>query len=392
MKLSNRVTNLSDSVTLQINAKAKLLTSQGKRIINLSAGEPDLDTPKIVREKAKEAIDKGYTKYTPVAGIKPLKSAIVKRFKKKYGIILSEDCVLVSTGAKQAISNIIETLCGPGDEVIIPVPYWASYPETVKISLAEPVFIDTTKTGFTLTAESLEKAITERTKLLILNSPSNPTGAIYPSSLLKEIASIVKEKNILCLSDEIYDELVYGDEKSNSMLMFTDTPLDNIAVVNGVSKTFSMTGWRLGYAIASPPIIKGASKIQAHTTSGASSISQYAALSALEDAESFINEIRTIFDKRRKLVIKLLSGITDISFVEPKGAFYIFFDVSKFYNEKIKSSVEMAEYLLDSYNVAIVPGAAFGDDKSLRLSYTLSLENLEEGIERLKNGFANVHR
>jgi len=392
MEFSKMVRYLSDSLTLKINSKAKLLQAKGINVINLSAGEPDLDTPSIVKAKAKEAIDRGYTKYTSVSGITPLKKAIITRYRKKYGVELSVDSVLITSGTKQAVHNIVETLCGPGDEVIILVPYWLSYPEIVKISLSKPVFIDTSKTEYILKPKDLEEAITKKTKLLILNSPCNPTGVVYPTAILREIASIIKKRNIHCISDEIYDELIYDKKEGNSMLSLINSPLDNIIIANGVSKTFSMTGWRLGYAIASQAIIKSATKLQAHTTSCASSISQYAALSAFEDAESFINEIRQTLDKRRKLAIKLLSTIDDISFPEPEGAFYMFIDISKFYTSRISTSVEMSEYLLDKCNVATVPGAAFGDDRHLRLSYALSLEKIEEGIRRIRNGLLDVRR
>jgi aspartate aminotransferase len=392
MELSQRAMSLTDSSTLKINSKAKLLLSKGKDVINFSAGEPDFDTPEIIKEEAKKAIDNGYTKYTPVSGIAPLRQAIVKRYRDKFGIEFSENSVLVSCGAKQSLSNIVETICDPGDEVIIPVPYWLSYPEIVKIALAKPVFIDTLNSNYLLTPDNLEKAITEKTKLLILNSPSNPTGTIYPASLLKELAYVIKEHNIFCLSDEIYDELIYTQEKYDTMLSFTDSPLDFFAVVNGVSKTFSMTGWRLGYCISSQKIISKAIKIQAHTTSCASSISQYAALAALQKGKNFTKSMREEFNKRRKLVTELLSQIDNISFPEPQGAFYIFIKVSKYYNDEINTSVSMAEYLLDEYKVALVPGSSFGDDSYLRLSYTLSVDKLRQGIERIKTGLLNVRR
>jgi len=392
MEFSKRVKHISDSLTLKINAKAKLLKEKGVKVINFSAGEPDFDTPSVVKDKAKEAIDKGYTKYTPASGIQPLKNAIIKRYMKKYGVELAENCILISSGAKQAIFNIVETLCGPGDEVLIPSPYWVSYPEIVRFALAEPIFIDTSKTEYHLTPKSLENAITERTKLLILNSPCNPTGIVYPPDIMKEITSIIRNRHILCISDEIYDELIYGVEEYKTMLNYIDSPLDNIVIINGVSKSFSMTGWRLGYAIASPSIINKSTKIQAHTTSCASSISQYAALSALEDAGSFTHEMCKAFDGRRRLAIELMSEIDGIAFPEPCGAFYLFFDVSKFYNDRITTSLEMAEYLLDKHNVAVVPGIAFGDDRYLRLSYTLSLEQIREGITRIREGLLNVLR
>jgi len=387
MKFAQRVENLAPSLTLKINAKARFLMSQGKDIINLSAGEPDFDTPKVVREKAKLAIDSGYTKYTPVAGIEMLKKAIANRYREKFSRELSLSSILVSSGAKQSIYNIVQTLCGPDDEVIIPSPYWVSYPEIVKLASAKPVFIDTTVTNYVLTPEALDKTITRKTKLLIMNSPNNPTGIVYDESIKKEIASIIKARDIYCISDEIYDEIIYTDKQQNTML---DTPLHRIITINGVSKSFSMTGWRIGYAIASEEIIDKATKLQAHSTSCACSISQFAALTALQEGSQFVKKMVEEFAKRRKLVINLLSDIEGISFPKPQGAFYIFFDVSKFYNKEIKNSVEMAEYLLEKYKVAVVPGAAFGDDKHLRLSYTQCEDKIREGINRLHNGILNV--
>ncbi len=389
MKFADRVENVSPSLTLKINSKAKLLMSEGKNIINMSAGEPDLDTPEIVKTKAKIAIDSGYTKYTTVSGIKPLKQAVAKRYEKKFGVDIPINSILVSSGAKHSIFNIVQTLCNPEDEVIIPSPYWVSYPEIVKLALAKPVFIDTSTTDYILSPDAFDAAITDKTKLLILNSPNNPTGVIYPESVKSEISKIVNKKGIYCISDEIYDELIYTDTEHRTML---DSPINRIIAINGVSKTFSMTGWRIGYTIASKEIIERATKLQAHSTSCASSISQYAALSALEEGAQFPKDMRREFDKRRKMVVELLTKIDGLTFPKPEGAFYVFFNVSKFYNAKIRNSVEMAEYLLDEYQIALVPGSAFGDDKSLRLSYTLPLKSLTEGIKRLSNGILNVRR
>jgi aspartate aminotransferase len=391
MEFSQRVENLSDSITLRINSKAKHLLSQGKDIINLSTGEPDLETPDIIKRRAKEAIDKGYTKYTPVSGIPSLKEAVVKRYKKKFKINLGEGAVLISTGAKQVIFNIVEALCGPGDEVIIPVPYWVSYPEIVKLSLAKPIFVDTSKTDYLLSPTHLEQAVSKNTKLILLNTPCNPTGVVYTKTILEKIAAIAKKRNIMCISDEIYDELVFNGEKSFTMLNTIESPLDHITVVNGVSKTFSMTGWRIGYAIASESVIDKATKIQSHTTSCPSSISQWAALAALEEADSFIEKIRKIYRERRDLVLDLLSEMKEISYPEPEGSFYIFFKVNNFFTDTIQSSIQMAEYLLEKYKVAVVPGSAFGDDTCLRLSYSVDKELLKEGITRIKNGLLNVH-
>jgi aspartate aminotransferase len=392
MNFSQRVYHLSDSLTLKINAIAKQLASQGRDIINFSAGEPDFDTPAIIKEKAKEAIDKGFTKYTPVSGIPELKDAIIARYKKKYKYKTTPDTILVSAGAKQAVYNMIDTLCGPDDEVIIPTPYWVSYPEMVKLSMATPVFVDTSHSGYIITPRLLQSAITEKTKLLILNSPVNPTGVVYMPDHLKAIAEILKKRKIMCIADEIYDELVDNSIQTDSMINSIDNPLDTIIVANGVSKTFAMTGWRLGYSIASPEIIKQASKIQAHTTSCASSISQYAALSAFQHAESFINEMRSAFDERRNCAIQLMKEIPDITFPEPKGSFYLFFNIKNYFHNSINNSLKFAEYLLQEHNVAVVPGVAFGDDNHLRLSYTLSLDKIKEGISRIKCGLTHVRR
>jgi aspartate aminotransferase len=377
---------------LKINSKAKLLASQGKDIINLSAGEPDFDTPAIIKIRAKEALDKGYTKYTPVSGITQLKEQIADRYRNQFDISLTDTCVMVSSGAKQALYNIIETLCNPEDEVIIAAPYWVSYPEIVKLCPAIPRFVDTTKTDFMLTPEGLDRAINSKTKMVILNSPGNPTGIVYPSKLLGELISIIKQKNIFCLADEIYDELVYDGLEPRTILSGVESPFSNIAVVNGFSKSFSMTGWRLGYVIASPQIIQRATKVQSHTTSCPSSISQYAAIAAYREAQPCVERMRASFEKRRDLVTGLLSKIEGVSFPFPQGAFYVFFDVSQFYSNSIASSMAMAEYLLDNYHVAIVPGAAFGDDRFLRLSFTLSFDKLEEGIKRIQKGLLDVRR
>jgi aspartate aminotransferase len=392
MESSRRTQQLSDSLTLRINAKANLLASQGKDIINLSAGQPDFDTPAIIKIRAKEALDKGYTKYTPVSGIMELRAQIAARYRDQFGISVTDACVMVSSGAKQALYNIVETLCNPEDEVIIPIPYWVSYPEIVKLCPAIPRLVDTTKTEFMLMPEELDKAITSKTKMVILNSPCNPTGVVYPPEVLNELTAIIKRKDIFCLADEIYDELVYDGLQPRTILSGIESPLSNIAVVNGFSKSFSMTGWRLGYVIASPLIIKQAAKVQSHTTSCPSSISQYAAVAAYQEARPSIERMRTAFEKRRDLVIELLANIEDIAFPVPKGAFYVFIDVSKFYSRSIASSMAMAEYLLENYHVAIVPGAAFGDDRFLRLSFAGSHDKLREGIKRIQKGLLDVRR
>ncbi len=392
MEFSRRTQHITDSLTLKINAKANLLASEGKNIINLSAGQPDFDTPTTIKLRAKEALDKGFTKYTPVAGIGVLRDHIAARYRDQFGISVTDACVMVSSGAKQALYNIIETLCNPEDEVIIPVPYWVSYPEIVKLCPATPVMVDTTKTHFMLTPEALDKAISSKTRMVIINSPCNPTGVVYPPRVLKEIAAVIKQKNIFLLADEIYDELIYDELEPRTILSGVESPLSNIAVVNGFSKSFSMTGWRLGYVIASPQIIHQATKVQSHTTSCPASISQYAAIAAYQDARQYLERMRKAFEKRRNLVVELLRSIDNITFPVPKGAFYVFFDVSYFFTKTVATSMAMAEFLLDNYHVAIVPGAAFGDDRYLRLSFATSDDKLKEGIKRIQKGLLDVRR
>jgi len=388
--ISDKVKNISPSLTLSISAKAKAMKAKGIDVIGFGAGEPDFDTLENIKEKAKSAIDKGYTKYTPVSGIDSLKEAIVDRTEKDKGLKYNKNQVIVSPGAKYAISEIILSLVNPGEEVIIPSPYWLSYPEMVKLSGGKPVFIKTLeKDGFKVTAESLDKAVSSKTRLVILNSPSNPTGSIYSLKELKEIADIIEKHNILCISDEIYDKLTYTGNISGSIASVSESVKEKAIVVNGVSKTYAMTGWRIGYALGPEEIISAASRIQSHTTSNPSSISQYAALEALTGPQNAIQEMKGEFKERRDFMVNRINSISGLSVNMPEGAFYCFVNISSCINKSlgqrtITGSLSFSEILLDEEKTAVVPGAVFGDDNYVRLSYAVSLDSIKEGLTRVE--------
>lgn len=388
--ISDKVKNISPSLTLSISAKAKAMKAKGLDVIGFGAGEPDFDTPENIKERAKSAIDKGYTKYTPVSGIDALKEAIIDRTEKDKGLKYNKNQVIVSPGAKYAISEIILSLVIPGEEVIIPSPYWLSYPEMVKLSGGNPVFIKTTeKDSFKITAQSLDKAITSKTRLVILNSPSNPTGSIYSLKELKEIADIIEKHNILCLSDEIYDKLTYTGNISESIASVSELIKERTIIINGVSKTYAMTGWRIGYALGPKEIISAASRLQSHTTSNPSSISQYAALEALTGPQDAVQKMKNEFKKRRDFMVKRINSISGLSVNMPEGAFYCFVNISSCINRSfgqrtVTGSLSFSEILLDEEKTAVVPGAVFGDDNYVRLSYAASLDSIKEGLTRIE--------
>ncbi len=388
--ISDKVKNINPSLTLSISAKAKAMKAKGVDIIGFGAGEPDFYTPENIKEKAKSAIDRGYTKYTPVSGIDSLKRAIINRTEKDKGLKYNKNQVIVSPGAKYAISEIILSLINPGEEVIIPSPYWLSYPEMVKLSGGKPVFIKTLeKDGFKVTAGSLDRAVSSKTRLVILNSPSNPTGAIYSLKELKEIAAIIEKHNIFCLSDEIYDKLTYTGNISESIASVSESVKEKTIVVNGVSKTYAMTGWRIGYALGPEEIISAASRLQSHTTSNPSSISQYAALEALTGPQNAIQKMKGEFKKRRDFMVKRINSISGLSVNMPEGAFYCFVNISSCINRSlgqktVTGSLSFSEILLDEEKTAVVPGAVFGDDNYVRLSYAASLDSIKEGLTRIE--------
>jgi len=381
MGLANRILKVGASVTLAITAKAKKMCKDGIDVVSFGAGEPDFDTPKNIKDAANKAIGEGFTKYTPAGGIPELKEAICQKFKKDNKLEYNPSQIVVSCGAKHSIYNAIQVLCQKGDEVIIPSPYWVSYPEMVKLAEATPVTVNTKReNGFRMTKDELKKAITKKTKLLILNSPSNPTGAVYDKNELFVISELAVDKRIYVLSDEIYEKILYDGTNHASIASFNKKIYDLTLVANGVSKTYSMTGWRIGYLAGPQEVIAAINNLQSHSTSNPVSISQKAALEAILGSQDFISNMVGEFTKRRDYMIQRLSGIKGFSPFKPIGAFYVFCEISK----TGLGSVELANRLLDEAKVAVVPGAGFGWDNYIRLSFATGMETIEKGMNRLE--------
>lgn len=394
--LSERAKKIKPSPTLAIDAKAKAMMASGVDVVNFGVGEPDFDTPVNIKEAAIRAIRDGFTKYTAVGGIDPLKDAIIEKFKKDNNLDYSREEVIVSCGAKHSLYNIAQALYGPGDEVIIPSPYWVSYPDQVILNDATPVIVKTYESeGFMLKPEELEKHITKKTKALILNSPSNPTGLIYDRKTLERIAETAVKNNIYVISDEIYEKLIYDGAGHVSIASFGKEIRDKTVVVNGLSKSHAMTGWRIGFAAGPKEVIKAMTNIQSQSTSNPSSIAQKAAIEALKGPQDSVEKMRQEFDKRRKHLVSELNLIQGVSCITPTGAFYAFPNTSEFYGKSvngrdISSSSDLALYLLEDAHVALVPGDAFGDDDYLRLSYATSMENIEKAVERIREAVGKL--
>jgi len=390
MKLAKRVSRIKPSPTLTITAKANALRAEGRDVLSFGAGEPDFDTPQNIKEAAIEAIKSGFTKYTPVGGINELKRAIIEKFQSDNDLIFAESQVVVSCGAKHCLYNIAQALFEEGDEVIIPAPYWVSYPDIVLLADAAPVIIEAEEShGFKLTPSQLEKALTARTKGLILNSPSNPTGAVYTRAELEALAAVVGDRDMVIISDDIYEKVMYGDTPFINIANVNDAVREKTIVVNGVSKSYAMTGWRIGYAAGDEKIISQVAKIQSQNTSNPTSISQKAALEALLGGQENTAKMVAEFEKRRNYIVRALNDIEGITCMMPQGAFYVFPNISSLFgrsykNMTIEDSTGYASYLLDEANVAVVPGIAFGSDSHMRLSYATSMENIEKGIARIK--------
>lgn len=396
MLLSDKVRHISPSPTLSITAKANKMKAEGINIVGFGAGEPDFDTPLNIKEAAKKAIDKGFTKYTPTAGIKELKEAICAKFKKDNNLEYAPDEVLVSCGAKHSIFNIILALCGEGDEVILPSPYWVSYPEMVKVAGAKAVILETDqKTNFKITPEQLENSITSRTKLLILNSPSNPTSMVYSKLELEKLSRILVKAGIYCLSDEIYEKVIY-DEPHVSIASLDYEMKQKTIVVNGVSKAYSMTGWRIGYCAGPREIIQAMSNLQDHSTSNPTSIAQAASVEALTGEQGDLTKMVVEFKKRRDFMVDRVNSIKGLHTLKPQGAFYCWINISGILNKsvngrKIANSLELTDALLQVAHVAVVPGGVFGDDNYIRLSYASSTENIVEGLRRIEDFIRTIH-
>ncbi len=388
-RIAKRMSTLSPSLTLAISAKAKAMKSAGESVVSFGVGEPDFNTPEHIINSAKSALDNGFTKYTPSSGLLPLRKAICEKFQKDNGLVYEPSQIIVSNGAKHSIFNACYAILEEGDEVIIPAPYWLTYPEVVKVCGATPVYIDCKKENkFKFSAEDLKKAITPKTKMLIFNSPSNPTGAVYNEEETRAIAKVCEEAGIFVLADEIYEKLCYNGVKPFSIAKCSEKMQDLTITINGVSKTYAMTGWRVGYLAAPKDIAKAIDSFQSHATSNACSISQYATIEALKSTDEEIQAMVDVFDKRREKLLALIEGIDGVQAIKPDGAFYVMMVVSdlygKSYNGKvISNSIEFADILLDAEKVATVPGVSFGADDCVRLSYALSEADLEEGLKRI---------
>jgi len=382
MQLSSRASSLTPSLTLSIDSKAKAMKSEGIDVCGFGAGEPDFDTPEHIKAAAIAALEAGFTKYTPSSGIPELRQAIADKFLIDNGIDYKPSQIIVSDGAKHSCYNAILATCQPGDEVIIPAPYWLSYPEMVRLAGADPVFVHTKEeNGWKLTSDEFENAMTPRTKMIILNSPGNPTGAVYTKEELDSIGKVAAEEEILILSDEIYEKLVYDGAEHVSVASLSKQAYDLTITVNGFSKSYAMTGWRLGYMGAPEAIARAVDSIQSHSTSNPCSFAQKGAIAALKGDQQPLSDMHDEFDMRRNYMFDRISKIPNISAVKPLGAFYVLVNISQLG----LTSQNFADRLLSKANVAIVPGAAFGDDRTVRLSYATSIDIIKKGLDRFQD-------
>lgn len=396
MKLASRTTRISPSPTLQLSATVKALVAQGQRVFDFTAGEPSFDSPDVAKNAAYDAIRSGFTKYTAVTGIDDLKDAITEKFQRDQGLTYSRSQILVSCGAKHTLFNLALALFESGDEVIIPTPYWVSYPEQILVADAKPVFLPTSESaGYAIDLNALEAALTDRTKAIILNSPCNPTGSMYDRQTLEGIAKLALQHNILIISDEIYEKMIYDGHRHHSIASLGPDIARNTIIVNGVSKTYSMTGWRIGYAAGPDLLIKAMGDIQSQSTSNPTSISQKAAVGALRGGEPFIQHMLKELDIRRKAIVAGLNRVTGIHCPMPSGAFYAFPNIAqllgrRFQGQSLDTPLALANFFLKEAQVACVPGEPFGSPMHLRFSYTGTLEVIEEGLEHLAEAVARL--
>ncbi|MBE7086289.1 MAG: pyridoxal phosphate-dependent aminotransferase [Clostridiales bacterium] len=395
-RIARRMSVISPSLTLAISAKAKAMKQAGEDVVSFGVGEPDFNTPENIIAAAKKALDEGQTKYTPSSGLLSLRKAICEKFKKDNGLDYEPSQIIVSNGAKHSIFNACYAVLDEGDEVIIPQPYWLTYPEVVKVCGGVPVYLNCKKENkYKFTAEELKAVITPKTKMLIFNSPSNPTGAVYDETEVREIAKVCEEAGIFVLADEIYEKLCYNGVKPFSIAKCSEKMKDLTITVNGVSKTYAMTGWRIGYLAAPADIAKAIDSFQSHATSNASSISQYATLEALRSPEEDVQAMVQVFDGRRTKLLKLISQIDGVQAIEPDGAFYVMLVIGGLYGKsykgkRIENSVDFADALLEGEKVATVPGVSFGADDCVRLSYALGEAEMEEGLKRIARFVAEM--
>lgn len=391
MKVSKRAQAVPPSATLAVTARAKELKAQGVNVISFGAGEPDFDTPDFIKEAAIAAINAGRTKYTPASGTNELKKAIAQKLLKDNGLRYSPEQIVVNIGAKHSVYSAMQAVLDPGDVVILPTPYWVTYPETIKLAGAKVKVVKTSrKTGYKITPEQLKKAIGTRTRMLVLNSPNNPGGFTYTPDELAAVAKVLEGTNVTVLSDEIYERLVYGDTKFVSFASLSQDAYERTLTINGFSKTYSMTGWRLGYTAGPVEVIKAMGRLQSHSTSNSVTFAQDAAIVALKDPNNEVEKMRVEFEKRARYMVERLNSMKGVRCTQPTGAFYCFPDVSKHYGRTIggaelKGSMDFAKALLEQANVAVVPGLPFGCDKNVRLSFAASMQNITEGLSRLES-------
>ena len=390
LTLSEKAKAVKPSSTLAITAKAKELRASGVDVVGFGAGEPDFNTPKNICDAAIKAIETGFTKYTPASGTNELKAAICKKFRDFNNLNYEPNQIVISNGGKHGLTNVFDALLNPGDEVIIPAPYWLSYPEMVKLSDGVPVFITgSKKNGYKITAKQLEDAITDKTKAFVLNSPSNPTGMIYSKEELEELAEVIVKRDIYVVSDEMYENLVYDGAQHVSIASLNDEIYKRTITCSGLSKAYAMTGWRIGYTASSPEIAKLMSAMQSHATSNPNSIAQYASVEALNGPQETVAAMCKEFDKRRIFMYEKIKAMPYVDVIKPQGAFYVFVDVSealkkKYKGETLKDASDMAAKLLNDYAVAVIPCADFGFPKHIRLSYAISIEQIEKGLKRIE--------
>jgi len=396
MVLSKKAEEISPSLTLSITAKAKKMKAEGIDVIGFGAGEPDFNTPKNIQEAAIKAIKDGMTKYTAASGIVELKKAIIQKLKKDNDLSYLSSQIIVSTGAKQCLANVFQAILNSGDEVIIGSPYWVSYPELVKLADGKPVYVKTEENNkFKLTIKNLNRALTSKTKAIVLNSPSNPTGTVYTRDELVEIADFARINNLIIISDEIYEKLLYGSNTHISIASISEDAYIRTIVINGVSKAYAMTGWRIGYAAGSAEIIALMSNIQSHTTSNPNSIAQYASVEALNGDQDEVVKMIEQFKIRRDYMVDRINSINNLSCLKPEGAFYVMVNISNLLNKSIdgkiiKDSIVFSDLLLEKEKVAVIPGIAFGVDDFIRISYATSMENIKKGLDRIARFVNNI--
>jgi len=391
IKLSDKVLNIAPSMTLAVNAKLKKMVDEGVEVFGFGVGEPDFDTPEYIRNAAVEAMNKGFTRYTPAQGTIELRKAICAKLKRENSLDYEPNQIIVSSGAKHSLSNAFAAILNPGDEVIVPVPYWVSYTEIIKLNDGVPVLVQTKKeNNFKMSGEELKNAITAKTKAILINSPSNPTGAVYTEVELREIAEIAVQNNLFVVSDEIYERIIYDDNKHISIASFNSEIKDLTILINGMSKSYAMTGWRLGYAAGNEKLIKAMSSVQGHAVSHPSSITQYAAAAALNGPQDDLKNMVQEFNKRRNYMYGRINAMKGLRCIKPEGAFYVYVDISSYLGRnlcgiKLDSCLDFAQTMLEKGHVAVVPGAAFGTEGFVRISYATSMEIIKNGLDAFES-------